>query len=88
MQNVGRAAMRSLQRVVHRLRGYVSNLSDAYGCRQSQNCLCVVCWLVCVWLAKIRERNEGVVSCKSRPLREGLRSLVRKHNRITSLMCT
>ena len=36
--------MRSLQRVVHRLRGYVSNLSDAYGCRQSQKLPCAF-WL-------------------------------------------
>ena len=75
MQNVG-TAVRSLQRVVHKLGGYVR--ARAYGCRQSQKtagCAAFAALLVSYMpLANdTHQSNEGRVSCKSRPLREGSR---------------
>ena len=66
--------------------------SDAYAAGNRKNCLCVVCWLVCVWLAKLLGRSikatRDVSEASPDHFERVYESLVRKHNRITSLMCT
>ena len=79
MQNVGRAAMRSLQRVVHRLRGYVRGFERCVRLQAiAKNAVCVFylgsCLVSYIPLAnETHQSNEGGISCKSRSLREGLR---------------
>ena len=71
--------MRSLQRVVHRLGGYVRGLERCVRLQAiAKTALCSCAF----WFEtrtnrnrqEMHQSNKGGVSCKARPLREGLRT--------------
>ena len=72
MQNVGRAAMRSLQRVVHRLGGYVRGLERCVRLQAiAKTALCSAFWFETRTnrnRQEMHQSNKRGVSCKSRPL--------------------